>query len=172
MTLMRALLLICCSLAPSYAQSTVRTEPKAEAARATLADISWIAGQWQGKGLGGIAEETWSHPASGSMVGMFRIIRNDKVWFYELMVISEENRSLTLRLKHFHSDMKGWEEKDRTVDFKLVRVDDKGVWFDGLNMLRDGRDGMTAAVMVRDKDGKTSEVKLAYRRVAQLEPLR
>ena len=54
------------------------------------------------------------------MMGSFRMIENDTVNFYELMTITEQDESLILKLKHFSSDLKGWEEKDTTVDFPLV----------------------------------------------------
>ena len=39
-----------------------------------------------------------------------------------------------MQLKHFGSDFKGWEEKDETVDFKLVKIEKYAVYFDGMTL--------------------------------------
>ena len=46
---------------------------------ATIEQMGWIAGNWQGKGLGGKTEEVWSKPFKGSIMGMFKLLREDKV---------------------------------------------------------------------------------------------
>jgi hypothetical protein len=51
------------------------------------------------------------------------------------------------------------------VNFKLVRVDAKGAWFDGLSLLRDGADGMLAVVRLKNKDGSLRELSFRYKRV-------
>jgi hypothetical protein len=134
--------------------------------KATLKDMAWLAGHWRGDGMGGLAEEVWSQPAGGAMMGMFRLLRDGKVSFYELITIAETDGSLTMRLKHFHPDMKGWEQKDDVREFRLVRADEKGAWFEGMTLLRDGPDRMTAIVAIRSKDGSLSEGKLVYQRQA------
>jgi hypothetical protein len=49
---------------------------------------------------------------------MYRLVRDRKPIFYELLTIVEENGSLMLRLKHFN--LTGWEDKLKTIDFPLV----------------------------------------------------
>ena len=39
-------------------------------------DFAWLAGYWRGEGLGGVCEEIWSEPLAGSMIGLFRLVRN------------------------------------------------------------------------------------------------
>ena len=94
--------------------NTLRLDENAKSAPAKLADISWLTGHWRGKGLGGQADETWSMPAAGTMVGMFRLIQNDKLAFSEFFVLVEENDSLVLRLKHFDPLFNGWEKRVQT----------------------------------------------------------
>ena len=88
-----------------------------------LSDLAWIQGHWRGEAFGGLAEEIWSPPMSGSMMFSFRLINDNQVIFYEFGFIIEENNSLILKLKHFHPDLTGWEEKNKSVDFKLVKVE-------------------------------------------------
>ena len=150
--------------------NTLKLDAGAAPGKATLKNVAWLVGQWRGEGLGGVAEEVWSPASGGAMMGMFRIVRGGKVWFYELMSIAETDGSLTLRLKHFHPDMKGWEEKDEVREFRLVRADEKGAWFDGMTLLRDGAGRLVATVAIKSKDGSLSEGKLQYRRIAELQP--
>lgn len=94
---------------PVFAQETLtertfRLKPATASPPATLADMAWLAGHWTGEALGGQSEEIWSEPAAGSMMGMYRLIRDWKPVFYELLTIVEEHGSLKLRLKHFNPD--------------------------------------------------------------------
>ena len=45
------------------------------------------------------------------MMGSYRLVKDDKVIFYELQTIVEQGSSLVFRLKHFNADLSGWEEK-------------------------------------------------------------
>lgn len=128
---------------------------------ADLGAISWIQGAWRGEAFGGVTEEIWSAPLGGSMMCTFKLVVDDKVQFYEIETITEENNSLILRLKHFHSDLKGWEKKDITVDFKLVKVIDHKVFFDGYTFEKISEDEMNVFVVI-DMDGKKTETKFNY----------
>lgn len=66
-------------------------------------------------------------------MGMYRLVRDGKPVFYEMMTLVEEKASLTLRLKHFNPDLTGWEAKDQTIDFPLVAVSNEIVHFDGMS---------------------------------------
>jgi hypothetical protein len=84
--------------------------------------LAWMAGAWVGNHGTEKIEEHWSHPANKTMMGMFRWLRGDEVWFYELLVIEPEEDSLVMRIKHFYPGLKGWEEKDASIDFVLVSL--------------------------------------------------
>lgn len=136
-------------------------EEGAVSPKASLSDISWIEGNWKGEAFGGICEEIWSAPLGGSMMGMFKLVSNNEVGFYEIMTIVEENETLIMRLKHFHGNLKGWEEKDDTVDFELVKVTENAVYFNGLSFFK-RKDGINVYVIVGGKDGNKSEVGFVY----------
>lgn len=112
-------------------QNTLTLDGK-DSPAASLNDVAWIAGHWQGKALGGITEELWTAPLGKSMMGSFKLVVNEVVQFYELCIITEENGSLLLRIKHFNKNLKGWEEKDQSIDFPLVKIEKNKVYFDGL----------------------------------------
>jgi hypothetical protein len=133
----------------------------AKSPAASLNDVSWIAGHWKGEALGGVVEEIWSTPLGNSMMCAFKLVVDNKVKFYELEVIYEETGTLILKLKHFHGDLKGWEEKDETVDFPLVKIVENKAYFDGLTFERIGNYKMNVYVLF-DKDGSYTEMKFSY----------
>ena len=97
------------------------------------------------------------------MVGLFKLMHDGKPSMYEIQLIVEEAGSLTLKVKHFNEDFSAWEEKADFVAFPLVRINEKGAWFRGLTILRDGEDGLILYLAMKSGD-KTTEQKLVYRR--------
>lgn len=133
---------------------------------ATIADLIWLQGRWQGEGLGGTMEEVWSAPAGSAMVGYFRLVRDGKPTFYEIMTLLEAEGSVEMRLKHVNPDMTGWEEKADFVTFRLVRHDPTGAYFEGLTFRRTSPDHIEGFLAIRDrKSGAVREERFVYRRV-------
>ena len=89
----------------------------------SAADLNWMAGAWHGIQGSSYIEEHWSQAAGGTLMGMFRWLKDDSVWFYELLVIETEENQLVFRIKHFNPGLKGWEEKDQAISFVLVALD-------------------------------------------------
>lgn len=161
-------LLLVLSVYPGYSQdtfsNTLRLDEHEVSPRATLQDIAWIQGHWKGEAFGGIVEEIWTPPLGGSMMCAFKLVVNNEVRFYEIVTLSEENSTLMLRLKHFHKDLKGWEEKDETVDFPLVKVTPGKMFFDGFTFERISENEMNIYVII-EQEGKEREATFNYRRV-------
>ena len=136
---------------------------KQESPAANLEVVKWLSGHWRGEAFGGLIEEVWSPAVGGSMMGAFKLVVDNKVQFYEIETISEENQSLIFRLKHFNKDLKGWEEKDQTIDFKLVKVTENKVYFNGLTLEKISNDEINIYVAIED-GGITTEEKFTYTR--------
>ncbi|MBL8645160.1 MAG: hypothetical protein JNK21_14605 [Rhodospirillaceae bacterium] len=132
--------------------------------QASLAGLSWLAGEWQGEGLGGQVLDTFSAPAGGQMVGHFRLVKDGKVVFYELFTFAEVNGSLEMRVKHFNPDLTGWEEKAKVQTFPLVAVEKDAWFFDGVTMRRTSNDQMTTTVLISGSNSQTREERFVYRR--------
>lgn len=145
--------------------NTMNLDEKAGSPKASLSDIEWIQGHWQGEAFGGITEEIWTPPLGNSMMCAFKLVVNNQVKFYEITTITEEEGSLMLRLKHFHGDLKGWEEKDVTQDFRLVKVTKNKVYFEGFTFERISKNEINMYVMISNNDGKQEETKFSYRRI-------
>jgi len=146
----------------AFSQKTIALGDKTSP-QATLSDVAWITGSWEGEAFGGQVQEVWAPPLGDSMMCAFKLVVDGKVEFNELCQIREESGSLVLRLKHFNGDLKGWEEKDETVDFKLVKVEKDIVYFDGFTVERVSKDKINMHVMIGEA-GEESEVTFNYSR--------
>jgi hypothetical protein len=144
--------------------NTLRLADGAPRPAARVADLAWLSGRWVGEGLGGQAEETWSEPLAGAMVGYFRLVKDGKPVFYEIMTLLEDQGSVEMRLKHVNPDMTGWEEKNDFVTFRLVRHEGTSAFFNGLTFRRQG-DSLEIFLALRS--GETvREEKFVLRRAA------
>ena len=133
---------------------------------ATLADVSWLTGSWSGDAFGNTFEEVWNPPSAGSMVGMWKLMNEGQVVFYELMLIVEEEGSLSLKVKHFNEDFTAWEDKADYVRFRLVKFDKDAVHFSGLSFHRISDDEIHGFIALHSK-GDVREEKLIYHRSDQ-----
>jgi hypothetical protein len=135
---------------------------------ATMAMMSWLAGTWTGSGLGGENEEVWTEPRHGVMVGMYRMIKDGKPVFYELLTLSEVGGSLEIRLKHFDANLRGWEgqEAEAAVVFPFIAQRDGRIYFDGITFEPKG-DEATVYLAIEDrKKGAVREEAFRYRKAA------
>ena len=145
-------------------QNTLTLEGK-ESPSASLKEVAWIAGHWKGEALGGITEEVWTAPLGKSMMGSFKLVVENVVQFYELCTITEENNSLLLRIKHFNKDLKGWEEKDTSIEFPLVKIEKNKVFFDGLTFEKIAKNELNIYVIFKDEGKEATEMKFNYKLV-------
>lgn len=130
---------------------------------ATLEDVSWFVGSWTGEALGSTFEEVWNPPSAGSMIGMWKLLDGDQVNFYELLLLVEEEGSLSIKVKHFSADFTAWEDKEDYVRFRLVKIEENAVHFSGLSFERIS-DNEIHAYIVFYEEGKAREEKMIYRR--------
>ena len=167
----RLLFMVCLFAATAtFAAEPARTRqlaPGAQSPPATIADISWLQGHWTGKALGGETEEMWMPPKGGVMLGMYRLIKDGKPVFYELLTFAEERGSLVLSLKHFEPNLTSWEEKAESRRFALVGKEPGVLFLEGMTFIRNPDDTITVYVAV-DRNGKLSEEKFDYRRASAM----
>lgn len=145
-------------------ENTLKFNEDSVAPQALLEQVSWIQGHWKGEAFGGKTEEIWSAPDGESMMFVFRLIADGKIVFYEIGGIRQVGQTLLMQLKHFNGDFTGWEEKDQTVDFKLVKVEPDKVYFDQLTFERINDNEMNVYVVIGHDDGKQEEVKFNYKK--------
>ncbi|HEY3289340.1 MAG TPA: DUF6265 family protein [Anaerolineae bacterium] len=104
-----------------------------------ISQLAWMAGSWSGTVDGDHVDEHWSAPAGGMMLGMFRWLKNERVYYYELLVIEPTPNGLVLRLKHFDSGLNGWEEKDMAIAYPLVHLGEREAVFERGGSFRSSR---------------------------------
>lgn len=144
-------------------QHTYELDDPGNRPTATLDDVAWLTGSWSGEAFGGSFEEVWNPPSGGSMVGMFKTLNGNSVGFYELMLLVEEEGSLSLKVKHFNADFSAWEKQEEFVNFRFVSADDHAIYFSGLSFYRIGNDEMHGYVALQ-QGNDVREEKITYRR--------
>lgn len=146
-----------------YTTHTFRLTAGETAPAATLADVAWFAGAWEGDCFDMRCEEVWNPPSAGTMVGLFKLYDDEGVRFYELMLLTAENGTLVLKVKHFNADFSAWEDKADYVSFPLVALETEAVHFRGLSFYRRGPDELDIWLALQ-RDDEVREHRLAYRR--------
>lgn len=167
---MKKIILLCLILSSSLlvlAQEggsvTKKWNAKKGSPKASITDVEWISGHWRGEAFGGMVEEIWSPASGGSMMASFKLVVEGETKFYELISIAEENKSLILRLKHFHTDLRGWEPKDESVVFKLVEIQENWAHFDGMSFEKVDENHINVYVVLDGEAGE-KEMPFAYTR--------
>ncbi len=130
---------------------------------ATLQDVAWMEGHWRGEAFGGTTEEIWSPPLGDSMMFVFKLVADGKVQFYEIGGFRQVDETLVFQLKHFANDFKGWEEKDETVDARLVKIQEDKVFFEGFTFEKINDNEILVHVLI-DENGDRQEVTFNYKR--------
>lgn len=130
---------------------------------ATLEDATLLVGSWTGTAFGSQFEAVWNPPSAGSMIGLFKLFDDDGVGFYEILMMSVEDGTLSLKVKHFSADFVAWEDKPDYVDFRLVKKEPDALHFGGISFYRRGDDAIDAYIVMRNGDELT-EHHLVYAR--------
>ena len=152
------------SLAQSqHTEHTFKLNDPGNRPAATLEDVSWLVGNWSGEAFGSSFEEGWNPPSAGSMIGFFKLMDGDAVVFYELLLLVEEEGSLSLKVKHFNADFTAWEEKEDYVTFRFIKADEDAVHFSGISFYRIDENTLHGYLVMRTGD-EIREEKLVYHR--------
>lgn len=144
-------------------ENTLRLDDSEKRPAASIEELDWLAGFWRANDGPGLSEEVWMPPSHGSMAGAFKDARDGSIVFYEFVEIVEEESSLTLKVKHFDSQLVGWEEKEDFVSFPLVQLGENEAFFSGLTYRRVG-DELRAFVAIQQDDGSLGEIGFIYSR--------
>tara|TARA_B110000503_G_C7118819_1_gene401518 strand:+ start:79 stop:555 length:477 start_codon:yes stop_codon:yes gene_type:complete len=127
---MKKLILCLTFSAISFAQNTLHYNNDKGSEKTTLQNIKWLEGNWKGEAFNGIYKENWSKPFGESMVFNFKLVVKEKIVFYELGHIIEKDGTLLYQIKHFYANLKGWEEKDQSEDFRFIKKEANRMYFD------------------------------------------
>jgi hypothetical protein len=90
-----------------------------------------MSGHWVERTDDSLSEEVWSDPSGDSMIGMWRHVVGGKVKIFEILVLKEENGTVTLLLRHFDPKLIGWEkEREHPTTFHLTRLSGREATFE------------------------------------------
>lgn len=134
------------------------------AAAASIADAAWLAGSWDGEGMGGRVQESWSQPVGGQMLGQFALSMEGKPVFYLVMLIDEHAGGLRFRVKHLEPTFATREDRDQSLEFAFVEAAPDGLVFKGMSLVRQGADGLVIIVRMT-QGGVARDLVQTYRRV-------
>ena len=164
-SLLLSLLIACGSAAAAEPRTehTFRLTGDETPPTASLADAGWLVGSWAGTAFGQRFEQVWSPPSAGSMVGTFKLMDGDAVSFYEILLLTVDDGTLSLKVKHFDPDFSAWEEKEEFTQFRLVKLGDDELHFSGLSFYRRDDDNIDGYIVMRSGD-EIREEKLVYKR--------
>lgn len=102
---------------------------------------------------------------AGSMLGSYRMVMGDTaVIFQEILNISEQDGSLTMRLKHFNKDLTGWEAQNEVREFKLVKMEQNTAWFEGMTLQKIDDKTLRVYLAIQQKDGTIIEEVFNYKK--------
>jgi hypothetical protein len=115
--------------APTTAPSPAPQRPPAASDHTpTLAQFSWLEGQWRGEWGSRVAEQTWLGPQAGEVAGVFRLVESEKTLVLELFSLVEKPEGVQFYLRHFTPELLPWEKSDPTL-LKLESLDAKSATF-------------------------------------------
>lgn len=130
-----------------------------------IKEMSWLEGTYQGEKWGNYIEEVWSSPKGNNLIGMFRMMKGDKIIFTELIYIDELNGKTAMRLKHFDKMFAGREKSDETIDFPFISQSDKKIVFDGIIYDATTTGKLIVTVRMHGKNGEISEEEFVYNKI-------
>ncbi|MFL2854956.1 MAG: DUF6265 family protein [Pseudohongiellaceae bacterium] len=98
--------------------------------------MEWLTGQRQGSHDGGILEQTWLSPRSGTVTALVRSTKESDTRFVEIIHIKEINGSLELNLQIFNNSLEPENisaTHSQIHKFELTEMGDRFLAFEGVS---------------------------------------
>ena len=107
-----------------------------ESSTISVSQLEWLTGQREGLHDGGILEQTWFPPRSGTITALVRSTKELETRFVEIIHIREINGSLELNLQIFNNSLESENISatySRIHKFELTEVGDRYLAFKGVS---------------------------------------
>ena len=107
-----------------------------ESSTTLVYQLDWLTGQREGSHDGGILEQTWLPPRSGTITALVRSTKESDTRFVEIIHIREINSSLELNLQIFNNSLEPENISatySRTHKFELSEIGDRYLAFKGVS---------------------------------------
>ena len=93
-----------------------------QAQTGSLSDMSFMEGRWLGTFNGGPIEAAWIAPAGDNLTGFMRMMKDNKVTMYEMLIFEQTAQGPIVLVKHFGPGLIGREEKDISDRYKFIEA--------------------------------------------------
>lgn len=113
---------ICFSLLSLVLVFAVSTAHAQTTKTGTLADVAFMEGRWLGTFSGGPIEAAWIAPAGDNLTGFMRMMKDNKVTMYEMLIFEQTDQGPIVLVKHFKPGLIGQEEKDKSDRYKFIEA--------------------------------------------------
>src|SRR5919112_2053836 len=139
---------------------------QAPAARPTLQDFAWLAGQWRIEQADRVVDEHWMAPVGGLMMGMARNVQGGKVREYEFTLLRQEPNGDILYVAS--------PSKQTETTFKLTSLRNGEAVFENpehdfptkVIYARQPDGSLLAAIEGPGRDGKPRRIEYPFKRVS------
>ncbi|MBK9170879.1 MAG: hypothetical protein IPM24_25955 [Bryobacterales bacterium] len=91
-------------------------------AEPVVADLGWLAGHWRAERGGAVIEEVWTAPEQGNMTGMFRMLQEGRVVFFELFSAEDSIGGAVVYLRHFRAGLLALEDREKPMRWAVEEV--------------------------------------------------
>ncbi|GAB3897635.1 DUF6265 family protein [Spirosoma agri] len=88
----------------------------------TLSDMGFLEGHWKGTFNGGPIYAVWIAPAGDNLTGFIRMMKDNKVTMYEMLIFEQTERGPVALVKHFKPGLIGQEEKDKQDRYAFIEA--------------------------------------------------
>ena len=88
----------------------------------SLSDVSFMEGRWLGTFNGGPIEAAWIAPVGDNLTGFMRMMKDNKVTMYEMLIFEQTERGPVVLVKHFDPGLIGREEKDKSDRYRFIEA--------------------------------------------------
>lgn len=95
---------------------------QAQTGKGSLADVSFMEGRWRGTFNGGPIEAAWIAPVGDNLTGFMRMMKDNKVSMYEMLIFEQTEQGPVVLVKHFKPGLIGQEEKDKSDRYKFIEA--------------------------------------------------
>ena len=140
-----------------------------ESSTISVSQLEWLTGQREGSHDGGILEQTWFPPRSGTISALVRSTKEPETRFVEIIHIREINGSLELNLQIFNNSLESENISatySRIHKFELTEVGDRYLAFKGVSngahrsLSYKRSEGDVFSIHIETNVGKKIEIKL------------
>jgi len=155
-----ALLLLTAAVTASAATAAAPLEPQ----QTNIDAVGWMQGCWESSTPQRVVEEQWTAPRAGSMLGVGRTVRGERLIEYEFVLLQE--REGRLAYEAHPSGQPSAVFKSSTVTGTMAVFENPEHDFpQRVGYRRDGADAIVAWVEGTE-NGKPRRIEFPYRRVA------